>query len=179
MHFDIRHLEKQHVVCCMSAGVSLNNCQHHSSNRRWSNEEPTIKVNATEPRMRTHLLQMSAACCTTLGDQSALNNMSFAVLQCNLKHLKHKHVYFFWTVRDAAAVQYFTSTFAVRAAHVCVWTTEAFVTMPSRLFLNSFLIFFAIYAVLSFLSLRSCAVRCASAHCISLWLLPDLSLGKQ
>ncbi|KAL3151900.1 hypothetical protein ABBQ38_012861 [Trebouxia sp. C0009 RCD-2024] len=32
--------------------------------------------------------------------------------QCNLKHLKHKHVYFFWTVRDAAAVQYFTSTFA-------------------------------------------------------------------
>lgn len=31
--------------------------------------------------------------------------------QCNLKHLKHKHVYFFWTVRDAAAVQYFTSTF--------------------------------------------------------------------
>ena len=45
-----------------------------------------------------------------------------AVLQCNLKHLKHKHVYFFWTVRDAAAVQYFTSTFAVRAA-LCVCCT--------------------------------------------------------
>lgn len=34
-------------------------------------------------------------------------------LQCNLKHVKHKHVYFFWTIRDADAVQYFNSTFAV------------------------------------------------------------------
>ncbi|KAA6420141.1 MAG: hypothetical protein FRX49_09990 [Trebouxia sp. A1-2] len=32
--------------------------------------------------------------------------------QCDLKHIKHKHVYFFWTVRDEEAVQYFTSTFA-------------------------------------------------------------------
>ena len=37
------------------------------------------------------------------------------MVQYNLKHIKHKHVYFFWTVRDAEAVQYFNSTFAVRA----------------------------------------------------------------
>ncbi len=37
-----------------------------------------------------------------------------AVVQCDRKHIKHKHVYFFWTVRDEEAVQYFTSTFAVR-----------------------------------------------------------------
>ena len=36
-----------------------------------------------------------------------------AVVQCDRKHIKHKHVYFFWTVRDEEAVQYFTSTFAV------------------------------------------------------------------
>ena len=39
-----------------------------------------------------------------------------AVVQCDRKHIKHKHVYFFWTVRDEEAVQYFTSTFAVRSS---------------------------------------------------------------
>ncbi|KAL3159009.1 hypothetical protein ABBQ32_011011 [Trebouxia sp. C0010 RCD-2024] len=49
--------------------------------------------------LRKLLTQMEMNRCTNCG-------------QCNLKHLKHKHVYFFWTVRDAAAVQYFSSTFA-------------------------------------------------------------------
>lgn len=39
-------------------------------------------------------------------------NMCSNCGQCDRKHIKHKHVYFFWTVRDEEAVQYFTSTFA-------------------------------------------------------------------
>ncbi|KAL0020140.1 hypothetical protein WJX77_006430 [Trebouxia sp. C0004] len=39
-------------------------------------------------------------------------NMCSNCGQCDLKHIKHKHVYFFWTVRDEEAMQYFTSTFA-------------------------------------------------------------------
>lgn len=35
------------------------------------------------------------------------------VVQCDRKHIKHKQVYFFWTLRDAAAVHNFKSTFAV------------------------------------------------------------------
>lgn len=50
---------------------------------------------------------------------AAFRTVRVAVVQCNLKHIKHKHVYFFWTVRDAEAVQYFNSTFAV-CADLCM-----------------------------------------------------------
>jgi len=66
------------------------------------------------------------------------------VVQCDLKHIKHKHVYFFWTVRDEEAVQYFTSTFAVRPS-----PCTCFIKQPMRC-----------------TSVCLCLVACASVTCL-------------
>lgn len=104
----------------------------HGSVARWLQHMRSAPIELTVAACRAnsivHVTAGSAAFETVYAVRmtmavAALRTIWLVNVQCNLKHIKHKHVYFFWTVRDAEAVQYFNSTFAV---HADLYTTLLF-----------------------------------------------------